>query len=149
MKKPAAGVWGAVAVLAAGGVFFFYSLAYPYTSEIGPGPGFFPLWLSGLLLVLGLFYLAAGLRGKDSAERMPDARGFRKILFILGSMALYVLLLPLLGFVAASALFLFALLFRAYKPPVNAAVSVGTSVFLYLLFAVFLGVKLPLNALGF
>jgi len=149
MKKLSAGVWGGLSVVAVGVLFFAYSLMLPYKSEIGPGPGFFPIWLSGLLILLGATYLYQSWKGNDSANDKPSREGAKNIVFILVCMILFVLLLRTLGFMVCGAAFLFALLFRSYKWFVNLAISVGTSVFLYVLFSILLGVQLPVNALGF
>lgn len=149
MKKLSAGVWGGMTVLAIGGIFLGYSLTYTYSSDIGPGPGFFPTWLSGGLVGLAAIYLYEALRGKDSYEGLPDKKGLMNILFILMCMALYALFLRILGFNVCSAAFLFALLFKAYRWWVNLAISIGTVIFLFVLFQPLLGVQLPVNALGF
>ncbi len=144
-----AGVWGGLVVLALALVFFVTSLPYDYTSEYGPGPGMFPLWISGLLMLLAALYIGASWKAGPAPGAMPGRREARNILFIVISMALFVLLLPTLGFNVCAALFLFALLFRAYRWYAGLAISVGTTAVLYLLFGVLLDVRLPLNALGF
>ena len=55
------GLSGALFALTIGVIFFGYSLQYPYESELGPGSGMMPLWLSGLLIVLsGSFEFRVG-----------------------------------------------------------------------------------------
>ncbi len=45
------------AVLAAFGIYVIWVAAkLPYVSDVGPGPGFFPLWLG-----IGMVVFAAGL----------------------------------------------------------------------------------------
>jgi putative tricarboxylic transport membrane protein len=149
MKKLPAGFWGGIAVLTTGLVFFFYSGSYPYTSEYGPGPGMFPRWISGILILLSGFYIFASLKGKDSSDKMPDRKGLLNMLFLILCMALFVLLLPVLGFNLCASATLFALLFRAYPWFVNLAISIGSSVSLYAIFSIGLGVRLPVNTLGF
>ncbi|TXT50292.1 MAG: Tripartite tricarboxylate transporter TctB family [Spirochaetes bacterium] len=143
------GFWGSLAVMGVGIVFFIYSLQFPYTSEIGPGPGFFPRWLSGFLIVLGVLYMSNSIRGKDKSEKLPSEKGLSSILFILGSMVGYVALIGFLGFITTSAAFLFLLLRKAYRWYVSLAISAIASLFLYALFALFLRVQLPMNGLGF
>jgi putative tricarboxylic transport membrane protein len=149
MKKLSAGFWGGLAVLTTGLVFFFYSMSYPYISEYGPGPGMFPIWLSGFLILLSGFYIFASLKGNDSSDKMPDRKGLLNILFLIMCMAMFVLLLPVLGFNLCASATLFAMLFRAYRWFVNLAISIGSSVSLYVIFSIALGVQLPVNALGF
>jgi putative tricarboxylic transport membrane protein len=159
MRRINAAVWGGATTTAIGAVFLLQSLGLPYSSEIGPGPGLFPSWLSATLVALGALYLVQGLKAaaKEKA-RAPEAEaevgtadkaGTRNVLFILLCMTLYVVLLPVLGFCLVSAMFLFALLFKAYRPLVNLAISAGASVFLYVLFDKLLAVNLPVNFLGF
>ena len=149
MKKQPAGLWGGIAVLTTGLVFFFYSRSYPYVSEYGPGPGMFPRWISGILILLSGFYIFASLKGNDSSDKMPDRKGLLNVLFLIMCMAMFVLLLPVLGFNLCASATLFALLFRAYRWFVNLAISIGSSVSLYAIFSIGLGVRLPVNALGF
>lgn len=149
MKKADPGLYGGIAILAIAIMFFIYALTYEYTSEIGPGPGFFPIWLSGILLILAILYLYQSIKGNDSSEKMPDRQGRLNILLIVISMILYVALLRPLGFIVCSAAFLFAMLIRPYTWKIALPVSVGTSAGLYALFVFFLGVQLPRNILGF
>jgi putative tricarboxylic transport membrane protein len=149
MKKLSAGLWGGIAVLITGLVFFFYSRSYPYVSEYGPGPGMFPIWLSGLLILLSGCYIFVSLKGKDSSDKMPGRKGMLNVFFLILSMAMFVLLLPVLGFNICASATLFALLFRAYRWFINLAISIGSSVSLYVIFSIALDVNLPVNALGF
>jgi putative tricarboxylic transport membrane protein len=149
MKKLSAGFWGGIAVLITGLIFFFYSRFYPYVSEYGPGPGMFPIWLSGFLILLSGFYIFASLKGNDSSDKMPGRKGLLNVLFLILCMAMFVLLLPVLGFNICASATLFAMLFRAYPWFVNLAISIGSSVSLYVIFSIALGVQLPVNTLGF
>lgn len=143
------GLSGALFVLAIGVIFFGYSLQYPYESELGPGSGMMPLWLSGLLIILSLAYLAAVFKGKDSSEKWPEWKSQLEMLFILGSMSLFVLLLPVIGFNLSCILFLFAFLRRNYSWYKSLAISAFASVFLFLLFTEGFATPLPVNMFGF
>jgi Tripartite tricarboxylate transporter TctB family. len=144
-----AGILGGFFVMLVSIVFFVYSLMYPYTSELGPGAGFLPLWLSGVLFILSLAYLRVAFKGEDSTEPMPDRKGWKNIFFILFCMAAFVALLPLLGFVVTGSIFLFVLLIGSYRWYVALPTAVGTSVFLFVLFSILLKVSLPVNTFGF
>ncbi|MDU4961779.1 MAG: tripartite tricarboxylate transporter TctB family protein [Sporomusaceae bacterium] len=141
--KTRVGIGGGVGVLLFALIFFGYSLQYPYKGDLGPGPGFFPLWLSGILIILSLVYIYEAWRGQDSAETMPGSQGRKNILFILITMILYLILLPLAGFIPASILFLFPLLYKSYRWQVSLAIAVGMSLLLYVLFSVLLEIQLP------
>lgn len=143
------GLAGALCVLGIGLVFFIYSLQYPYESELGPGPGMMPLWLSGILIVLALAYLYSVVKGKDSAEDWPEKKTQIEMALILGNMALFVILLPVIGFNLAATLFLFVFLRRSYRWVKSLAISLGFSIFLFLLFTEGFASPLPVNAFGF
>ncbi|MFA6366398.1 MAG: tripartite tricarboxylate transporter TctB family protein [Candidatus Hydrogenedentales bacterium] len=146
-KKLQAGAWAGIVFLAIGILFFAYSLIYPYSSEVGPGSGFFPIWISGFLIVLALIYIYESVKGNDSAEEITK-EGFRKVLMIIIFMVLFVLFLPVAGFNISGTAFLFAMFFKSYKLAKNLIISVVSTLAIYFLFLL-LGVQLPLNALGF
>lgn len=147
--KNKVGFSGGVSVLAIGIIFFAYSLQYPYESELGPGPGMLPLWLSGILIVLALAYLYSVIIGKDSSEDWPDKKSQIEMGLILGNMSLFVLLTPVIGFVLSSILFLFIFFRRNYSWFKSLLISAGTSVLLFLLFTEGFATPLPVNMFGF
>ena len=148
--KNKTGIIGGFSVMLLAIVFFVYSLMYPYRGEdIGPGPGFLPLWLSGILFILSLAYLYVAFKGEDSVEPMPDRQGRKNIVFILLCMVAFLVMLPLAGFVVASTVFLFVLFIKSYKWYIALATALGSSVFLFVLFNNFLQVNLPVNMFGF
>ena len=143
------GLAGALSVLSIGIVFLIYALQYPYASELGPGPGMMPLWLSGILIVLALAYLYSVVKGKDSAEEWPEKKAQLEMAAILGNMAMFVILLPIVGFNLAATLFLFLFLRRSYRWIKSLAISLGVSIFLFLLFTEGFASPLPVNMFGF
>lgn len=143
------GLSGGISVLIVSIIFFGYSLQYPYASDLGPGPGFWPIWLSGLLIPLSLSYIYSAYKGKDSAEKAPDKKAQKEIFFILTSMGLYVFLLPIIGFNVSSILFLFVFLRKGYNWYTSLGISVVASVFLFLLFTEGFATPLPVNMWGF
>ena len=146
-KKLQAGAWAGIVFLAIGILFFAYSLIYPYSSEVGPGSGFFPIWISGFLIVLALIYIYESVKGNDSAEEITK-ESFTKVLMIVIFMVMFVLFLPIAGFNISGTAFLFAMFFKSYKLAKNLIISVVSTLAIYFLFLL-LGVQLPLNALGF
>lgn len=125
-------------------LFFIQSFHYSYKSAIGPGPGFFPVWLSGILMILSLFYFVESVKGKNaSEEKWPSGQAFKNVLHILGSLIIFWALLSYLGYILTSAIFLYVLLHKHYKWYVGLSVSIGASIILFLLFKAGLGVRLP------
>jgi hypothetical protein len=89
----------------AGGFFVFAGLAFGWISlglDLGTafrmGPGYFPLVLSGLLILLGLVVLAGAAR---SANGEIGAIAWRGMLFLLPAPVLFALTIRGLGFVPA------------------------------------------------
>ena len=124
----------------------------PYVSDVGPGPGFFPLWL-GIGLIVFSFGLALPalqrLRGK---LREPQSGGLSgRALAAWLALMIAVALLGRLGFtVAFVALTAFLLLVLDRRPaPVALAVGVGLAVAFHLIFVVALDVALPKAVWGF
>lgn len=146
-KKLQAGAWAGIVFLAIGILFFAYSLIYPYSSEVGPGSGFFPIWISGFLIVLALIYIYESVKGNDSAEEITK-ESFTKVLMIVIFMVMFVLFLPIAGFNISGTAFLFAMFFKSYGLVKNLIISIVSTLAIYFLFLL-LGVQLPLNALGF
>ena len=138
------------ALLIAGfGIFVIYQAsALPYSSEYGPGPGFFPLWLG-----LGLVGLALLLGAKSALSRVQfEARDVswkktgRPLLAWTGLVITF-FLIKLLGFLVTFALLTAFLVFVMDQRPFQAAVAVavGTALVFYLVFTLLLGVPLPVG----
>ncbi|MFI6908227.1 tripartite tricarboxylate transporter TctB family protein [Nonomuraea sp. NPDC050394] len=139
----------------------------PYTVDGRPGPGFFPVWLSAIGLVLGVAIQVAGIRApRERASLEPDpgqhgaepdgvgpesgrAGAVRLGGALLGGVALLVLM-PLLGFVTGLAVYLAYLCVVIIRMRVIGAIaiSLGTAATIHLVFAVLLGVPFPTGLLG-
>lgn len=72
-----------------------------YLTSIGPGPGFFPLWLGLLLTGLSVAWLLSVVwRSTDPNERrfLPEWRGLRRILLVMGAIIAVGLVMESIGF---------------------------------------------------
>ncbi len=88
----------------------WHATRLPYYSALGPGPGFFPVWLCGILAVLALIALASTLRAADgqAAERFwPEREAWPSLLSAVAGLVFVVLAMSSLGYVAT--LFVFSL----------------------------------------
>ena len=109
-----------------------------------PGPGFFPIWLAGLLGVTCIVLLTRmALRPGLDAESVSLGHGY--VVLTLLALAAAALVFEWLGFLPTMSLFLL-ILFRAFSTLgwIRAAVAaVATAGLTYLIFDRFLGVSLP------
>jgi len=87
---------------AAGGLKY-----YPYWGEGGPGSGFLPAWLGGVMAALAALMLLRRPRGADAeVDWVPHGEGARRVLALLAASVVYVAALKLVGMIIASALYL-------------------------------------------
>jgi hypothetical protein len=107
------------------------------------------------MMVFSLALIVAGsLRAfepRGEEERLPGAAGWTRLGIVLGALALYLLLMPTLGFSLATLALLTALLVfpDRHAMAVTLGLPVATTLILYWLFLRVLHVPLPTNALGF
>lgn len=128
------------------GIFFaLIATQYRMGTAAKMGPGYFPFWLGVLMAFIGLLLLFNSFAKKTAEEKMPKW-DFKIMLWITGSVVLYGILLPTMGFIFA----IFALVFASASvshdfgwkgTAVNALFLVG---FTYLAFVKGLGLTFPL-----
>jgi putative tricarboxylic transport membrane protein len=139
------------AVLAGLGVYVITEArSWNYFSEEGPGPGFFPLWYGIAMVVLSLvLVLQSALR--PAINKAVDWPGVGRALTAWAAFAVSVALLQPLGFLLSLALLTLFVVAVMYGRPLKIAVAaaVGNAVGFYLLFALALGLSLPVGPLGF
>jgi putative tricarboxylic transport membrane protein len=120
-----------------------------------PGPNFMPYWLGITLAVLALALIVSGtLRPFEPGgeeERLPVVAGWRRLAVVFGTLALYLLVLPVLGFSLGTFALLATLLLVPDRHPILIVLGlpIGTTLLLHWLFLRVLHVPLPTNALGF
>ncbi|MDU4962413.1 MAG: tripartite tricarboxylate transporter TctB family protein [Sporomusaceae bacterium] len=146
-----AGIWAGLAILGFAAVIFSQSLELDYSTRLGPGPGFFPLWLSGILIVLAICYLWSSFKREviDIGDILPrDTAARRDILMTVCGVVIFPLVVDDLGFVISGSILLFIMFMRAYKWYMALGISVATSLLLFFIFQSLLGVSLPVNEFG-
>ena len=122
-----------------------------YVSEVGPGPGFFPLWLGIGLVVFGAALIAASFSGAPSGENAPSwTTAGRSLIGWLGLMV-SVALLGKLGFALSFVLLTTFFVAALDRRPILLAVGIGVglAVAFQLIFVVALDVSLPTGWFGF
>jgi putative tricarboxylic transport membrane protein len=137
--------WSGLALAALGTYIVVEAHRWVYMGEDGPGPGFFPMWYGGAMVVVSLF-LALGTVLKPGADRgkvdwADLRRAFTCWIAFIGCVAL----MRVVGFVVAFGLltwFITAVMARE-RQRVAIPVAVGGAVLFYLLFELALDVSLP------
>lgn len=117
-------------------------------------PRTFPLILGALLFAGGLILAINAYRSPQGEHKKidwPDHQGWKYWLIGLISITVYIGLLPILGFIIGTLLFVafFIWFFGRYKPIFIAIYALGTALFVYLLFVWLLQLTLPLGPLSF
>lgn len=83
------------------GLFFaIVATQYPMGTAAKMGPGYFPFFLGILMTLLGLLVLVKSLGAKAAIESIPPFN-WKIIGLITGSVVLYGILLPTMGFIVA------------------------------------------------
>jgi hypothetical protein len=94
--------WSAVMFVIFGVLFIVWSTDYQFGNTQRMGPGYFPTILGILLVFLGILVAVPALKA-NAEETHVGAIGWRGLIVILGSVVLYAILLPRLGFVVSMA----------------------------------------------
>ena len=90
--------FGAGIMYMAFGLFFaLNALNYKMGTAAKMGPGYFPFWLGAILTALGFYILIKSMSSKNTEESIGKW-DWRIMIWISGSVALYGILLPTLGF---------------------------------------------------
>ncbi len=133
-------------------VFIFReALSYQYYGKLVPGPGFFPVWLSGLLVLLSILYIIDSIRSEKVALKdiLPQGKELKKVLALLGGMILFIVMVPYTGFLTASIVLLLILFSLDYKWYSGILISGAVGITACYVFKNFLSVPLPPGPFGF
>jgi putative tricarboxylic transport membrane protein len=139
------------------GAALWEAWSFQYGTEFAPGPGFAPVWLSAIGLCVALMIAAHGLcamRGGEGSEQSAapalEAGGLVRVALTLLGLVAMVLLVEPLGLVVSILLFLLylTLFVQRHGAAVGIGASVGTVVFVYVVFVYFLEVPIPKGPLG-
>ena len=133
--------------IALGLAMAFEATKMRYYSSLGPGPGFFPLWLGGTLAFVSFLWLVQIRRVQTAgiADLWPGRSGAIRIAAVLGALIFVSLTIELIGFRLALFAMMGTLLLTlgGQKLPVTLAVALAGSFGAYFVFTGWLGVSLP------
>ena len=142
------------AEIAVAALFFLFGMLVIYDSvrlgwtwgADGPRPGYFPFYVGVIIAVSSATnLLRAALSGEDRDKTFVEVGQLKMVLAVLVPTAVYVLLVAWIGIYVASTLFMgfFMRWLGKYGWWKVLAVSVGTTVVLFLIFELWFKVPLP------
>jgi hypothetical protein len=119
-----------------------WKLGSNWTSD-GPGPGYFPFYISLIMCISGAGVAIQALR-KRSDGIFADGQQLKQVMIVLLPAAVYVLAVQLVGIYVASAIYiaLFMTLLGKYSPVKSTLAALVIMVLFFLLFEVWF--KVPL-----
>jgi putative tricarboxylic transport membrane protein len=142
------------ATLAAFGIYvILVAVKLPYVSEVGPGPGFFPLWIGiGLVIFASCLMLSSISPSRRAVpEKPPFWRPAVRALAGWFSMIIAIALFGVIGFALSFVMLTTFLIVVLDRRPVWMAlgVGIGLAAIFHLIFVVALAVSLPAAPWGF
>lgn len=144
----------AAACLAAFGIYVIYGGSkLSYVSDVGPGPGFFPLWIGIGLLLFGAYQMVLSYASarRHAGQVAPIWSGSGRALGGWLALALAIALFRWIGFALGFVLLTIFLIVALDRRPVRLAFGIGAGLALafYIVFELALGVTLPAGPWGF
>jgi putative tricarboxylic transport membrane protein len=142
------------ACLAAFGIYVIsVASRLPYVSEVGPGPGFFPLWLGIGLVSLASYLMILSFTRSENAgtQESPSWKTTSRALAGWLALMVAIALLGRIGFALSFVILTVFLIVALDRRPALLAmgVAIGLAVAFHLLFVVALDVSLPKTSWGF
>jgi putative tricarboxylic transport membrane protein len=143
-----------LAALVVAAVLGYQAAGLTYYTRLGPGPGFFPRWLCGILALLALSVIARATWSRaDGAARipLPGRHATRQILAVVAALFAVAVVTTTLGFRLTMLAFYLAVIgalgrWRWVETPVLAVLG---SFATYYVFVEWLRLPLPVGVFGF
>jgi putative tricarboxylic transport membrane protein len=115
-----------------------------------PGPGLFPFISAVFLFILSSSLSLGSFKDRVSPDVSKSEVRYGKVIFIIASLLGYSLLLDFLGFLLITFIFMFVLFLMGLRKTLTSALVGGiiTTISVYILFGLLLGVSFPKGILG-
>jgi uncharacterized membrane protein len=94
-------LWAGLHYIAIGAAGWWFALDYPFGSALRMGPGYFPIVLSALMILMGLYVLALGLRKEH--EKIEGNWSIRALIVLPLATVVFGVLMEEAGFIPAMA----------------------------------------------
>jgi putative tricarboxylic transport membrane protein len=147
MTQDRGNLFAAGALAAFGGYIIWVAARLPYVSDVGPGPGFFPLWLGIGIIAFSGALLFSSRAGSGAPTSKPAGRAIAGWLALIAAIALLGQVGFLLSFVALTVFLLNGLDRRPAL--LGLSVALGLAIVFQVLFVAALDVPLPKGPWGF
>jgi Tripartite tricarboxylate transporter TctB family len=92
-------LWAGLHYIAVGAAGWWFALDYPFGSALRMGPGYFPIVLSAVMILMGLYVLALGLRKEH--EKIQGNWSIRALIILPLSTIVFGVLMEEAGFIPA------------------------------------------------
>ena len=146
-KRAVPDIMAGLIFVAFGLAFAIASLRYDLGTPLRMGPGYFPLALGGILVLLGLLIVGKGLiSGTGAEEERLGNIPWRALVLITAAVLFFGLTVRGLGIVPATAVSALLTALASYRTGILAAVAIaaGLTVLCVLIFLVALQLRLPM-----
>jgi uncharacterized membrane protein len=136
-------LWASVMYIGTGALGMWIARDYPFGSALRMGPGYFPTVLGGIMVVMGIYVLALGLR-KDH-EKIQGNWSIRALIVLPLSMIAFGILMEEAGFIPAMAALIpiSAAAGRDFKWVEVVALTIGLTILCWFGFIYLLGLPYP------
>jgi len=130
-------------------VIIIVSIRYGFGIWAQPGPGLYPFLLGAAILPLSILLLILTARS-GNGETLFSKYGLKKFILVAMTFILWILVMPYLGYVIDTLIvtYCFSKIMRLEGWLKPLALSVGTALFIYLMFDYWLYIDLPRGFLG-
>jgi hypothetical protein len=137
-------------ILGYGIVIFVQSLSLKYQTVFGPGPGFFPLWVSVILIPLAIAFIVESLKKNVILVKdiIPDKKVLYRSLCLCGGLLLFCVASNFLGYFLCGFILLFVMFIWDFKLIWALIWSAVFMIILMVIFQKFFKVSLPLGIFG-
>jgi putative tricarboxylic transport membrane protein len=142
----------AVVIMLFAAYIVWTSLNLRYYTSLGPGPGFFPFWISSIIGVLGAIMFIQATRSTEPmpADFFASKVGYLRMLAITVGLVAVVVLTETVGFRLMMLVFLLFMFFALGRvnPVTAVVVAAATSFGLYYMIVQLLRIPLPIGMFG-
>ena len=147
--------WGGVLFIAIGAMFALIARGLKFGDSVvlagctmgtpaRMGPGFFPFYLGVILMLLGIVVLVSGLKVHPGDDGKIEKFHWRPILFVLGAVVVFGLLLKPIGMLLAGVVLVLGASLGSYEFKFVKILVLGVALSIFCALVFVTGLKLPI-----